>query len=124
MTQASSTPKSQTVIPDENPAWTYEETVKQHGRVVAKRMARAKEPTISVFIQPTEEDLKWADAHDGVYPDTVMMLDGTKDPIKVGEENSLPQSVWEAYRTSKKMARVKVPGVFTRQLGEELPDPR
>ena len=32
--------------------------------------------------------------------------------------------LWDAYRTSKKLARVRVPGVFTRQLGEELPDPR
>jgi hypothetical protein len=123
MTQSSTSPKT-IVVPEENPEWTYEELIKQYGRVVAKRIMRSKEPTISVFIQPTEEDLRWADAHDGVYPDTVMMLDGTKYTLKPGEENTVPHSVWEAYRTSKKMTRVRVPGVFTRQLGEDIPDPR
>jgi hypothetical protein len=124
MTQPSAPVVTKKVTPEENPEWSYDECVKQYGRVVAKRMARAKEPTVTVFIQPNDEDIIWAEAHDGAYPDTVMMLDGTRYPVKVGEENTLPTSVWEAYRTTKKMTRVRVPGVFTRQMGEELPSPR
>jgi hypothetical protein len=124
MTQPESPTARKLAVPEETPEWTAEEVIKQHGRVIGKRLLREREPTVSVFIQPTEEDNQQAEALDGAYPPTWLMLDGTRYSIKVGEENTLPQSVWEAYKVSKKMARVRVPGVFTRQMGEELPSPR
>ena len=99
------------------------ELIAQHGRVLGKRMLREEEPKITVFLQPTEDDLA-VQREDGSFPPTIMMLDGTKYEVRVGEENVLAQSVWEAYRHSKKLARIRVPGVFTRPVGTELPEPR
>lgn len=112
-----------TLSPSETPEHHAAELIAQHGRVLGKRMLRDEEPKVTVFLQATEDDLK-EQRDDGSFPPAILMLDGTKYEVRVGEENLLPQSVWDAYRTSRKLARVRVPGVFTRAVGDEPPEPR
>jgi hypothetical protein len=115
--------QQRTVTPHETYEHHAAELIAQHGRVIGKRMLRDEEPKVTVFLQATEDDLK-EQRDDGSFPPAVLMLDGTRYEVRVGEENVLPQSVWEAYRTSRKLARVRVPGVFTRAVGDEMPEPR
>lgn len=118
------------VQPSENPEYVLAqsqpdavEAMAAEGRVLYKRRIREQERKISIFIQPTEDDMRRQN-EDGSFKPDVVRLDGTAYTIVIGEMNTLPESVWEAYRVSKKMARVRVPGVWTAPIDGDIPSAR
>jgi hypothetical protein len=103
--------------------------IAQYGRTEGKRLVREREALVSVFVMPSDEDVAWSQNHTppgeaSRFPIVPVTLDGTRYDIQVGETNTVPRSVWDAYTHTKRLPIVNVPGVFQRALGEDTPELR